>query len=69
MLGTLRAKDAAAALLAVAQHDADPNVRSAACHTLGLLGDGATRLGLEDVAARDADGFVRDMARIALRRL
>lgn len=69
VLGAHRAKDAVGALVNVAQNDADADVRGAACHALGALGDAAARPALEAAAAKDPSTFVRDLAQIALRRL
>lgn len=69
LLGSMRAVDAVDGLMALAQHDADANVRNAACHSLGVLKDGRARAALEGVKANDSDRLVRDQADIALRRL
>lgn len=69
VIGAHRAKDAAGAMIALAQHDSNADVRGAACHTLGLLGDAAARPALEKIATSDANGLVRDLAQMALRRL
>lgn len=69
VLETLRAKDAVVGLMSLAKSDGDAEVRLAACHALGGLGDSRARTVLEDVAATDANGLVKDQARIALRRL
>lgn len=66
---THRAADQVAKLIELAEHDADPEVRLAACHTLGGLHDASAREALERIAERDANGLVKDQARIALRRL
>lgn len=68
-LDALRAKDAVAAVAAVAQNDADAGVRAAACHALGDFGDSSALPLLEALANGDADMFVRDQAQIALRKL
>ncbi len=68
LLGQLRAPEGFDAALALAK-DADANVRNAACHALGALHDARARPVLEDLAKNDPDGFVRDQAQIALRRL
>jgi HEAT repeat protein len=64
-----RVKVSAQSLLKLAQNDADSEVRLAACHALGSLGDGTVRSALEDIAQKDANSLVRDQARIAARRL
>ena len=69
LLGAMRAKDSVDALIGVAKNDPDPNVRNAACHSLGALHDGRARGVLEDLSANDTNGLVRDQAKIALRRL
>jgi len=68
LIGMLRAPEGFDSLAALAK-DVDPNVRNAACHSLGALHDPRARTVLEDLAANDADRFVRDQAQIALRRL
>lgn len=68
-LESLGAKDAVASLLHLAAEDPVASVRGAACHALGRLGDTGARPVLEARAQGDADGLVRDQARIALRRL
>jgi HEAT repeats len=69
VLGTLQAVVAVDALIARVRSDADADVRLAACHTLGQLRDGRARGALEQAAAGDSNGLVRDQAKIALRRL
>jgi hypothetical protein len=69
LLDRMRAKDAAAAVARLAKDDPDRNVRVAACHALGSMGDPAVKPVLEQVLAGDTDGLVRDQARIALKRL
>lgn len=69
VIGAHRAKDAAGALITIAQNDPDADVRGAAAHALGLLGDTGARQALEGIAANDSNRFVRDLAQIALRRL
>jgi HEAT repeat protein len=69
VIGSHRAKDAASPLINLAQNDPNADVRGAACHALGLLGDASARGALETIAANDSNGFVRDLARISLRRL
>lgn len=68
LLGAMRAPEGVDGLIALAK-DPDPNVRNAACHSLGALHDQRARAVLEEVANTDANGLVRDQAKIALRRL
>ncbi len=69
-LGSMRAGDAVLGLtvLTASKTEDDPLVRTAACAALGRIGDPAARPALEK-ALKDKDQFVRDAARIALRRL
>ena len=69
LLGSMKAKDSVDGLMALAQNDADPNVRGAAVHALGKIGDGRARAVVEAVQRNDTNGLVRDQAGIALRRL
>ena len=69
LLGSLKVRDAAQALTALAKNDPNADVRGSACHSLGELRASASRSVLEDVAKNDANGLVRDQATIALRRL
>lgn len=69
VLDTYRAKDSVSAVLRLAKTDADAEVRLAACHALGSFGDASARAALEGIAQNDANGLVRDQARIAARRL
>ncbi len=66
---THRATDQVGTLIALAQGDADAEVRLAAAHSLGALHDASARPALEQIAQKDSSGLVRDQARIALRRL
>lgn len=68
LLGTMRAKDALGSLIALAQNDPNADVRAAAAHSLGLLHDVSARPALEGLQ-NDPNQFVKDAARIALRRL
>jgi hypothetical protein len=68
-LDTLVAKDAVAAVSAVAQSDTDPGVRAEACHALGTFGDPSVLPVLQTLASSDPDTFVRDQAQIAMQRL
>lgn len=69
LLEGLHAKDSVQTLIALARNDQDADVRLAACHALGLLGDSSARTTLEAIAQSDANGLVRDQALIALRRM
>lgn len=66
---THRAADQVGKLIELAQSDANAEVRLSACHALGGLHDASARAALEGIAANDANGLVKDQARIALRRL
>jgi HEAT repeat protein len=67
-LGAMRARDAVPALIAQLSQDSDPIARAEAAHALGLIGDSSASSALS-AAAQDADGFVRDAALMAQRRL
>lgn len=69
-LGTLRAADAAPGLVLLVdpKREEDATVRAAAVAALGRIADPETRAAVK-AALDDEDGFVRDAARIALRRL
>ncbi len=69
-LGTMRVVDAVGGLMALTSPAVEPDagVRQRAVWSLGLLGDIAARESVES-ALSDSDGFVRDAAVIALRRL
>jgi hypothetical protein len=69
LLDGMRAVDAAAALIPVAKSDPDEDVRIAASHALGTLGDVSAQATLQFIAQNDASSLVRDAATIALRRL
>lgn len=69
LLEELHAKDSMMSLIALAQSDADPGVRAAACHALGIVGDASAKSTLQHAADADVDVFVRDQATMALRRL
>lgn len=68
LLGTMHAKDSVGGLMNLAQNDPNAQVRAAAAASLGGLHDAAARPVLEGLQ-NDPDGFVRDAARISLRRL
>jgi transcription-repair coupling factor (superfamily II helicase) len=68
LLGTMHAKDAVGSLINLATNDANPDVRAAAAHSLGMLHDATARPALEGLQ-NDPNQFVKDAARIALRRL
>jgi hypothetical protein len=69
-LGTMRVGDAVGGLIAMASADveSDAAVRQRAIWALGQIGDPAAREVVQ-AALDDSDGFVRDAATIALRRL
>ncbi len=67
-LGALGARDAVGGLVALLRQDSDPGVRKAAAAALGAIGDRSARAELTE-ALSDSDSFVRDAARVALRRL
>jgi hypothetical protein len=69
VLDALRAKDAVAAVAAVARNDTDAGVRAAACHALGDFGDPSAVPVVQALATGDTDMFVRDQAQIALLKL
>jgi HEAT repeat protein len=69
LLDEMRATDAVASLLALAQKDSDVEVRIAACHALGSIGDTSAVAGLTNVSTKDTSSLVRDMALIALQEL
>lgn len=70
VVGALRARDAVVGLVAITSAETEPDagVRAAAVAALGQIGDPSTRAAVE-AALDDANGFVRDAAAIALRRL
>lgn len=70
ILGSSRVRKAVSALLSRTSPDTEPDarVRAAAIFALGQIGDAAGKPAVE-AAREDSDGFVRDAARIALRRL
>lgn len=70
VLGTLRAKDAVVGLIALTDpaNEKDQQVRAAAVSSLGKIADPAAKTAV-NAALKDPDGFVRDAAAIALRRL
>ena len=69
-LGKMRARDSVTALIGLtsAAQEGDARTRASAAHALGLIGDPSARDALM-AAMSDPDSFVRDAARIALRRL
>jgi HEAT repeat protein len=69
-LGQMRARDSVTALIGLTSPDqeSDAKTRASAAHALGLIGDASARDALM-AAMSDSDSFVRDAARIALRRL
>lgn len=66
---THRSVDQVGKLIDLAKADPDAEVRLSAAHSLGALHDASARAALEEIAQKDANGLVRDQARIALRRL
>lgn len=70
-LGALRARDAVVALITRLSPSSEgaASVRAAAAAALGEIGDRQARDALSTAASDDPDRFVRDAARIALRRL
>jgi HEAT repeat protein len=69
LLDTMRATDSMQSLLTLAQSDPDVDVRIAACHALGIVGNASIKPALQGISQNDANGLVRDTARIALLRL
>jgi HEAT repeat protein len=69
LLEDLNAKDTVASVMALAQSDADIQVRIAACHALGVFRDASAQSTLQNIAQNDASTLVRDAATIALRML
>jgi HEAT repeat protein len=69
LLDEMRAQAAVAALVTVAQRDADVQVRIAACHALGSIGDTSAQPALTTISTNDPSTLVRDMALIALQEL
>ncbi|HMJ56148.1 MAG TPA: HEAT repeat domain-containing protein [Polyangiaceae bacterium] len=69
-LGQMKARDSVTALIGLtsADSESDAKTRASAAHALGLIGDASARDALM-AAMSDPDSFVRDAARIALRRL
>jgi HEAT repeat protein len=69
-LGQMRARDSVAALIGLLspEQESDAKTRASAAHALGRIGDASARDALM-AAMSDPDSFVRDAARIALRRL
>jgi hypothetical protein len=69
-LGQMRAPDAVTALIGLTSPDqeSDAKTRVSAVNALGLIGDPSARDALM-AAVSDPDSFVRDAARIAIRRL
>lgn len=70
VLGTIKAKDAVAGLIALTSpaNESDPAVRAAAVSSLGKIGDPAAKDAVA-AAASDPHQFVRDAAAIASRQL
>ncbi len=68
LLGHMRSPDGYDALVTLTK-DSDANVRGAAAHSLGALHDARAHDALQGLANGDPDSLVRDLAKIALRRL
>lgn len=70
-LGALGARDAVVAMIAKLSTQNEPaaSVRAAAAAALGEIGDPEARAALQAAYDTDTDRFVRDAARVALRRL
>ncbi len=70
VLGTFRAKDAVVSLIAITDPatEPDPAVRAAAVSALGKIADPAAKDAVK-AALNDPNGFVRDAATFASRRL
>jgi hypothetical protein len=69
LLDEMRSQGAVQALVVVAQRDSDVEVRIAACHALGSIGDPSAENALTAISTHDASSLVRDMALIALQEL
>jgi HEAT repeats len=69
LLDQMHAVDAGPALVQLALKDSDVDVRIAACHALGDIGDTGAQGALTGIAANDPSSLVRDMAAIALQQL
>jgi len=69
VLDGLNATDTIAPVAAAAQKDTDARVRAAACHALGVFGNGSVLQILTNLSQNDPDQFVRDEASIALKRI
>ena len=66
LLDEMKATDAVAALVTLAQSDPDDEVRLVACHALGTIGDPSARAALTEISTSDSNTQVQDQARIAL---
>jgi HEAT repeat protein len=69
LLDEMRSTGAVQALVVLAQKDPDVEVRIAACHALGSIGDTSAQPALTKISTSDASSLVRDMAAIALQEL
>jgi HEAT repeat protein len=77
VLDSRGAASAIVPILAAAQNDADAGVRAAACHAVGsiaarspsMIDVGSLTSALTALSQNDSSVFVRDMAKMALRRL
>jgi hypothetical protein len=70
-LGALGARDAVVGMITklTPENEPTPSVRAAAAAALGELGDSQARAAVQAAYDNDPDRFVRDAARVALRRL
>jgi hypothetical protein len=69
LLDTMKATDAAEAVLKLAQTDPDSEVRLVSCHALGSIGDSSMASALLEISQNDPNLQVQDQARIANLRL
>jgi HEAT repeat protein len=69
LLDEMRSTGAVQALVVLAQRDSDVEVRIAACHALGSIGDPSAQAALTKISTNDSSSLVRDMAAIALQEL
>jgi hypothetical protein len=69
LLDQMHATDAGPMLVQLALNDTDVDVRIAACHALGTIGDTGAVGALTRISTHDSSSLVRDMALIALQEL
>ncbi len=69
LLDEMHGTNSIAGVLALAQNDADVQVRIASCHALGTFGDSSVKGALQAIAQNDSSSLVRDIAQIASLRL